>query len=191
MNIIISKYGTEDTSLLKKKIKEMRILDNIDLPDSIAKLFVKPKEKKESPAKLKEKLLVKSLEPSVVVEEKTVSKVEINEDSEEVEVDSEEVVEAENEDSEDELDPFVKSDPKLPRVVRMANLCVVGGHSVNGVAAIHSEIVKEDVFNSFYEVFTWRYLELGYFFFIYFPASIIIKLYDIHHLPILLTDVAR
>uniref|UniRef100_A0A0E0KJ81 Alpha-1,4 glucan phosphorylase n=1 Tax=Oryza punctata TaxID=4537 RepID=A0A0E0KJ81_ORYPU len=157
MNIIISKYGTADTSLLKKKIKEMRILDNIDLPDSIAKLFVKPKEKKESPAKLKDKLLVKSLEPSAVVEEKTVSRVEINKDSEEVEVDSEEVVEAENEDSEDELDPFVKSDPKLPRVVRMANLCVVGGHSVNGVAEIHSEIVKEDVFNSFYEMWPAKF----------------------------------
>ena len=35
----------------------------------------------------------------------------------------------------------------------MANLSVVGGHSVNGVAEIHSEIVKQDVFNSFYEVF--------------------------------------
>uniref|UniRef100_J3LT00 Alpha-1,4 glucan phosphorylase n=2 Tax=Oryza brachyantha TaxID=4533 RepID=J3LT00_ORYBR len=157
MNIIISKYGTADTSLLKKKIKEMRILDNIDLPDSIAKLFVKPKEKKESPAKLKEKLLVKSLEPIAVVEEKTVSKVEKNEDPEKVEADSEEVVEAENEEPEDELDPFVKSDPKLPRVVQMANLCVVGGHSVNGVAEIHSEIVKEDVFNSFYEMWPGKF----------------------------------
>uniref|UniRef100_A0A0D9VZ81 Alpha-1,4 glucan phosphorylase n=1 Tax=Leersia perrieri TaxID=77586 RepID=A0A0D9VZ81_9ORYZ len=152
MDIIISKYGTADSSLLKKKIKEMRILDNIDLPDYIAKLFVKPKEKKESPAKLKEKLLVKSLEPSDVVE-KTELEVEKNDESEEVKgaIDSEEVLKAENEESEDELDPFVKSDPKLPKVVRMANLCVVGGHSVNGVAEIHSEIVKEDVFNSFYE----------------------------------------
>ncbi|KAF0915483.1 hypothetical protein E2562_036527 [Oryza meyeriana var. granulata] len=159
MNIIISKYGTADTSLLKKKIKEMRILNNIDLPDSIAKLFVKPKEKKESPAELKEKLLVKSLEASAVVEEKPESKVEKNEDSKEVEVvvESKEVVEAENEDSEDELDPFVKSDPKLPRVVRMANLCVAGGHSVNGVAEIHSKIVKEDVFNSFYEMWPTKF----------------------------------
>lgn len=35
-------------------------------------------------------------------------------------------------------------------VVRMANLCVVGSHSVNGVSALHSEIIKETVFNDFY-----------------------------------------
>jgi starch phosphorylase len=34
----------------------------------------------------------------------------------------------------------------------MANLSVVGGHVVNGVAEIHSEIVKDDVFNAFYKV---------------------------------------
>ncbi|XP_022642603.1 alpha-1,4 glucan phosphorylase L isozyme, chloroplastic/amyloplastic-like [Vigna radiata var. radiata] len=33
----------------------------------------------------------------------------------------------------------------------MANLCVVGGHAVNGVAEIHSEIVKDEVFNAFYK----------------------------------------
>uniref|UniRef100_A0A0A9D8U2 Uncharacterized protein n=1 Tax=Arundo donax TaxID=35708 RepID=A0A0A9D8U2_ARUDO len=71
INSIVSKYGTADTSLLKQKLKEMRILDNVDLPDSIAKLFVKPKEKKESPAKSKQKLLVKSLETIAEVEEKT------------------------------------------------------------------------------------------------------------------------
>lgn len=43
-------------------------------------------------------------------------------------------------------------DPNRPKVIRMANLCVVGGHAVNGVAEIHSEIVKADVFNDFYEV---------------------------------------
>ena len=37
-------------------------------------------------------------------------------------------------------------------VVRMANLCVAGSHSVNGVSALHSEILKDTVFNDFYTV---------------------------------------
>ncbi len=35
-------------------------------------------------------------------------------------------------------------------VVRMANLCVAGSHSVNGVSALHSEILKDSVFHDFY-----------------------------------------
>ncbi len=35
-------------------------------------------------------------------------------------------------------------------VVRMANLCVMACHSVNGVSALHSEILKDTVFNDFY-----------------------------------------
>ena len=35
-------------------------------------------------------------------------------------------------------------------VVRMANLCVASAHSVNGVSALHSEILKESVFHDFY-----------------------------------------
>ncbi len=35
-------------------------------------------------------------------------------------------------------------------VVRMANLCVAGAHSVNGVSALHSEILKDTVFKDFY-----------------------------------------
>jgi glycogen phosphorylase len=50
----------------------MRIVDNVDLLASISQLFVKPKDKKQSPAKSKKNLLVKSLETIVVVEEKTV-----------------------------------------------------------------------------------------------------------------------
>lgn len=34
--------------------------------------------------------------------------------------------------------------------VRMANLAIIGSHSVNGVAALHSEILKETIFKNFY-----------------------------------------
>ena len=35
--------------------------------------------------------------------------------------------------------------------VKMANLSVYGGHSVNGVSALHSEIIKESIFKDFYD----------------------------------------
>lgn len=34
--------------------------------------------------------------------------------------------------------------------VRMANLCVYMSHSVNGVSALHSEIIKDEVFHDYY-----------------------------------------
>lgn len=37
-------------------------------------------------------------------------------------------------------------------IVRMANLAVIAGHSVNGVSKLHSEILKESVFSDFYKV---------------------------------------
>lgn len=36
-------------------------------------------------------------------------------------------------------------------MVRMANLSIIGSHHVNGVSAMHSEILKNDVFNDFYQ----------------------------------------
>ncbi|KAK2921493.1 glycogen phosphorylase, brain form [Channa argus] len=39
-----------------------------------------------------------------------------------------------------------------PKRINMAHLCVVGSHAVNGVAQIHSDIVKNTVFKDFYEV---------------------------------------
>ncbi|XP_071329592.1 glycogen phosphorylase, brain form-like, partial [Trachinotus anak] len=39
-----------------------------------------------------------------------------------------------------------------PKRINMAHLCVVGSHAVNGVAQIHSDIVKTSVFKDFHEV---------------------------------------
>uniref|UniRef100_A0A671R668 Alpha-1,4 glucan phosphorylase n=1 Tax=Sinocyclocheilus anshuiensis TaxID=1608454 RepID=A0A671R668_9TELE len=36
--------------------------------------------------------------------------------------------------------------------INMAHLCIVGSHSVNGVAQIHSDIIKDTVFKDFYDV---------------------------------------
>nr|XP_034957115.1 glycogen phosphorylase, liver form-like [Zootoca vivipara] len=36
--------------------------------------------------------------------------------------------------------------------INMAHLCIVGSHAVNGVAKIHTEIVKSQVFKDFAEV---------------------------------------
>ena len=34
----------------------------------------------------------------------------------------------------------------------MANLCVAASHSVNGVSALHSQIIKDDIFNEQYKL---------------------------------------
>ncbi len=34
----------------------------------------------------------------------------------------------------------------------MANLCCVGSHAVNGVAEIHTELIKQRIFKDFYEM---------------------------------------
>ena len=44
-----------------------------------------------------------------------------------------------------------------PKQVRMANLAIVGGHSVNGVAAVHSELVKTELVPDFYALFPERF----------------------------------
>ena len=43
-----------------------------------------------------------------------------------------------------------------PRV-RMASLAIVGSHSVNGVAELHTEILKRDVFRDFHEMWPERF----------------------------------
>jgi len=44
--------------------------------------------------------------------------------------------------------------------VRMANLAILGSHSVNGVAALHTEILKKSVFKDFYELFSEKFVNV-------------------------------
>lgn len=124
VNGIVAEFGKSDPGLLERKLNSMRILENVDLPSSIANLFIKPKE-------------------TSVVDTSDVAKV-----SDNGSLADEEDEPVESKEKEVDLPPV----PIPPKMVRMANLCVVGGHVVNGVAAIHSEIVKQDVFNDFYKV---------------------------------------
>ncbi|MBJ6799114.1 glycogen/starch/alpha-glucan phosphorylase [Geomonas propionica] len=43
------------------------------------------------------------------------------------------------------------------RKIRMAHLAIVGSHSVNGVAALHTEILKNELFHDFYEMYPERF----------------------------------
>lgn len=43
------------------------------------------------------------------------------------------------------------------KMIRMANLAVFGSHSINGVAAIHSELIKKLLFPEFHELFPERF----------------------------------
>ena len=44
-----------------------------------------------------------------------------------------------------------------PRVVRMANLAIVGSHSTNGVAALHSELLRKNTVRDLAELFPERF----------------------------------
>lgn len=44
--------------------------------------------------------------------------------------------------------------------VRMANLAIFGAHKVNGVAALHTEILKSSIFRDFYEAFPDKFVNI-------------------------------
>ncbi|RDX58040.1 Alpha-1,4 glucan phosphorylase L-2 isozyme, chloroplastic/amyloplastic, partial [Mucuna pruriens] len=153
---IISEYGTDDLDLLQQKFTKMRILENIELPNSVMELL---NITKETPAVD----LVKEIDvdDNDIKATKEKEEKEEDEDEDEDEVGEEEQEDNENpsveEDTDNKTQVRFKVDPKLPIMVRMANLCVVGGFSVNGVAAIHSEIVKEEVFDEFYKLWPEKF----------------------------------
>lgn len=48
-------------------------------------------------------------------------------------------------------------DESGPRYVRMAHLACVGSHAINGVAALHSELLKQDTLRDFYELWPEKF----------------------------------
>ncbi len=47
-----------------------------------------------------------------------------------------------------------------PKQIRMAYLCVVGSHKTNGVAALHTQLLKSRLFHHFYELYPERFTNM-------------------------------
>ncbi|CAM6096924.1 unnamed protein product [Calypogeia fissa] len=113
---LVVKSNIFDKSQVEGKLKSMKILENVGIPESVRAVMVSGS-------------LAQSAEDDELDGE---------DDGFGAELDGTKV-------------SFIGTLKSAP-IVRMANMCVIAGHTVNGVAAIHSEIVKEDVFNDFYKL---------------------------------------
>ena len=51
-------------------------------------------------------------------------------------------------------------DESAPRSVRMAHLAAVGSHCINGVAALHTELLKKDVLRDFHELWPQKFVNV-------------------------------
>ena len=57
----------------------------------------------------------------------------------------------------DKLSRLSLIEESSPKQIRMANLCVIASGKVNGVAKIHSELLKTSLFKDFYEFFPHKF----------------------------------
>ncbi|HEY9824439.1 MAG TPA: glycogen/starch/alpha-glucan phosphorylase [Stenomitos sp.] len=60
-------------------------------------------------------------------------------------------------DEEDRIRRMSLIDESGGRYVRMAHLACVGSHAINGVAALHTELLKSDVLKDFYEMYPQKF----------------------------------
>jgi starch phosphorylase len=42
----------------------------------------------------------------------------------------------------------------------MAHLCIIGSHKVNGVAALHTQLLTKTLFKSFFEIFPNKFVNV-------------------------------
>ncbi|KAK4358021.1 hypothetical protein RND71_023631 [Anisodus tanguticus] len=140
----------EIIKMIDEELNQMRILDNVEIPSSVLESLIKSEEGKEQAVEQKEEKQQVEQEEEGKDDSKDgeteAVKAETTEEEEKTKVEKVEV-----EDAQEKIKRIFGSAPNGPQMVRMENLCVVSGHAVNGVAEIHSEIVKKEVFNEFYE----------------------------------------
>jgi glycogen phosphorylase len=63
-------------------------------------------------------------------------------------------------DDDDRVQRLSLIDESGPKYVRMAHLACVGSHAINGVAALHTELLKQTVLNDFYTLSPERFLNV-------------------------------
>eukprot|EP00475_Leptophrys_vorax_P027909 TRINITY_DN3994_c0_g2_i1.p1 TRINITY_DN3994_c0_g2~~TRINITY_DN3994_c0_g2_i1.p1 ORF type:complete len:951 (-),score=146.12 TRINITY_DN3994_c0_g2_i1:350-3202(-) len=134
---VVSTVGLHDPAVLVHKIDAMRVLDGTPLPDRVKQAIVareKEIEEEEAAAKAAAEAAAKAAKEA-----------------------GEPLPEEEPEAKKPKTEKVDLLAVTGSPVVRMANLCVIAGHAVNGVAAIHSEIVKDDVFNDFYQLWPHKF----------------------------------
>ena len=59
--------------------------------------------------------------------------------------------------SNDKLGIFSAIEESTPKQIRMANLCIISSSKVNGVAKIHSNLIRKKLFQDFYEIWPKKF----------------------------------
>ncbi|ELP87829.1 glycogen phosphorylase, putative [Entamoeba invadens IP1] len=69
-------------------------------------------------------------------------------------------VKGEHKCTESELAALSIIEESTPKRIRMANLAIIGSHTVNGVAAIHSQIIKDVIFRHFAKIWSYKFINV-------------------------------